>query len=142
MSGTFKAMTTVALTTALMVSLSGVASADDNSMSRFGGDGYAYFHQDKPIVDKAPSTFRESHPNGLSERQLQALSSLGLAYTFQMFTFDRAPSQWRRSHPDGLSEGELQALSSNSSLWQLPNRAQASALASTNKAAAAQAAAN
>jgi hypothetical protein len=142
MNNAFKAMRTVVLTTALMASVSGVASADDNGMSRLGGDGYAYFHQDKPIVDKSPSTFRESHPNGLSEHQFEALSSEGLGYTFQVFAFDRAPSEWRRSHPNGLSEGELQALSSNSNLWQLPNRAQASALASTNRTAAAQTAAN
>ena len=140
MNNTFKAMKTVLFATALMASASGVASAgaNDNSMSRFGGDGYAYFHQDRPIVDKAPSTFRESHPNGLSERQFQALSSEGLGYTFQMFAFDRTPSEWRRSHPNGLSEGELLALSSNSSLWQLPDRAQATTPASANKTAAAQ----
>ena len=93
MNSTFKAMRTVVLTTALIAGVSGVSGADDNCLSRFGGDCYAYFHQDKPIVDKAPSTFRESHPNGLSERQFQALSSQGLGYTFQMYTFDRAPSE-------------------------------------------------
>jgi hypothetical protein len=142
MNSTFKAMRTVVLTTALMAGVSGVAGADDNGLSRFGGDGYAYFHQDTPAVDKAPSTFHESHPNGLSERQFEALSSEGLGYTFQVFTFDRAPSEWRRGHANGLSEGELQALSSNSRLWQLPDRAQGGALASAKKAAAAQTAAN
>src|ERR1700675_4828558 len=63
-------MKSIVVAVALATGVSGIARADDSSTSRFGGDGYAYFHQDKPIVSKAPTGFRQSNPNGLSESQL------------------------------------------------------------------------
>jgi len=55
--------------TALSLAAAGIAFADDSSTSRFGGDGYAYFSQ--PARDTATSAaWRQSHPNGLSQREL------------------------------------------------------------------------
>jgi hypothetical protein len=113
--------------TALALGSSGVALADDSSMNRFGGDSYAYFN--RPIVGSAATTssWRQSHANGVTERELQALSSSDLSAFAPQFNpqlFARAPADpsWRQSHPNGLSERELQALSSSSlALWQAPS---------------------
>src|SRR5258708_39324687 len=100
-------------------------------MGRFG-DSYAYFNSQP--VDKTPSTWRASNPNGLSERQLQALSSESLASDFTKPTFDRAPSTFRQAYPNGLSERQFQALSSESNAWHSTPRAATSTLAQTDAA--------
>src|SRR6266498_2558601 len=64
---------------ALALGASSVALADDSSMSRFGGDSYAYFNQPMLRNAAASPTWRQSHPNGLTEQELQALSSSSLA---------------------------------------------------------------
>jgi len=124
----------IALAAALAAGISGIARADDNSMSRFGGDGYAYFNS--APVSKAPSAWRQANPNGVSEGVLQAESSEGLGYDFQHFTFDKSPSAWRQANPNGVSERELQALSSSSlaTAFRSPDQSATSALASTNQA--------
>jgi hypothetical protein len=114
------------VTTALALGSSGVALADDSSMNRLGGDSYAYFN--RPMIGNAAAmpNWRQSHANGMTERELQALSSSDLsafAPPFNPQLFARAPADpsWRQSHPNGLSERELQALSSSSlALWQAP----------------------
>ena len=66
---------------ALVLGASGTALADDSSMSRFGGESYAYFNN-QPVVHGNTATvtaWRQRHPNGLTERELQALSSSSLA---------------------------------------------------------------
>ena len=137
----------IVVTAALVAGVSGIARADDSSMNPFTGDSYAYFNggdlpqHGKPVFDKAPSSWRQSHPNGLSERQLQALSSESAPYDLNAPSFDKAPSSWRLSHPNGLSEREFQALSSEAPAWQLPNQSATSALASTDEAAVAKTAA-
>src|SRR5258708_252496 len=74
----------VVMATALALGASSIALADDSSMSRLGGDSYAYFNQPVPRNTVASSTWRQSHPNGLTENELQALSSSSLAAsTFQ-----------------------------------------------------------
>ena len=65
--------------TALALGTSGVALADDSSMSRFGGDSYAYFNQPMLRNTAASPTWRQSHPNGLTDHELQALSASSLA---------------------------------------------------------------
>ena len=108
--------------TGLMLGASGLAFADDSSMSRFGGDSYAYFN--RPVA-AAPS-WRQSHPNGISNQELQALSSSDLAAAAARLdppVFARAPADpsWRTTHPNGLTERELQALSASSlAIWQSP----------------------
>ena len=124
-------MKSIVVAVALAAGVSGIARADDSSMSRFGGDSYAYFNS--APVSSAPSAWRQANPNGVSERELQALSSEGLGYDFQRPTFDKAPSTWRETHPNGLSERELQALSSESPVWHPSTQPATHAMASTNE---------
>jgi hypothetical protein len=115
---------------ALALAASGVAIADDNSISRFGGDGYAYFNQPMRGNAAVTAAWRQDHPNGRSNRERQAASSSSLAasafqldYPSSVFATAADPS-WRQSHPNGLTERELQAASSSSlAVWQLPSGA-------------------
>src|SRR5215471_5514346 len=71
----------VAAAAALALCASGAAMADDSSISRFGGDSYAYFNS-QPVARGNTATvtaWRQSHPNGFTERELQALSSSDLS---------------------------------------------------------------
>ena len=134
----------VVLATALALGASSVALADDSSMSRFGGESYAYFNQ--PVVRTAAAgpSWRQSHPNGLTEAELQALSASSLAASaFQVehpfVASVPADPTWRQSHPNGLTERELQALSSsNLASWQIPNGSGYTTSASTDQANVAQ----
>jgi hypothetical protein len=134
----------LAVAAALALGASGVALADDSSMSRFGGDSYAYFNQPVPRNTAAGPNWRQSHPNGLSERELQALSSSDLSASAEQLNppvFASAPADpsWRQSHPNGLTERELQALSSSTlAIWQLPNGSANTATASIDQATVAQ----
>jgi|SRR5450631_2303692 hypothetical protein len=132
MNSKFSLMKSIALTAALAAGVSGMAHAGDNSMSRFGGDGYAYFNS--APIDKGPSAWRQANPNGVSERQLQAESSEDLGYDFQRFTFDRSASAWRQANPNGVSEHDLQALSSEAYAWHQPISSPTRTLASTSEA--------
>src|ERR1700682_1421923 len=114
----------------LPAGVSGTAPAD-GGMGRFG-DSYAYFNSQ--TIDKAPSAWRASHPNGLSDRQLQALSFESLARDFSKTPFDKAPSTSRQAYPNGLSERQLQALSSEASAWHSSPQVATKAVASTNGA--------
>jgi hypothetical protein len=133
MNNKFSLVKTFAVTAALVAGVSGMARADDSSMSRFGGDSYAYFNN--VVADKAPSVWRQSHPNGVSEQQLEAESSEGLANHFAHPTFGKAPSAWRQANPNGLSEHELQALSSEGPAWHDSASSAIDAVASTNESA-------
>ena len=55
------------------------ARADGSSMNPLTGDSYAYFNRAPSNVSAEPS-WRQSHPNGLSEREFQALSSEASAW--------------------------------------------------------------
>ena len=116
MNRNFSMLKSIALVAALAAGVSGMAHAD---MGRFDS-GYAYFL--KYPFDKAPSAWRHANPNGLSELELQKMSSEALEGRFERSNFDKAPSEWRQTHPNGLSERELQALSSEASAWQQPNQ--------------------
>ena len=127
------------IATALALGVSSVALADDSSMNPFTGDSYKYFngghnrgdpgHFTGPVFSNVPAdpSWCQSHPNGLTERELQALSSSDLsAFASQLnrpvFASAPADPSWRQSHPNGLTERELLALSSSSvSRWRLPN---------------------
>jgi hypothetical protein len=124
-------MKSLVVAVVLAAGVSGLARADDGSMGRFG-DSYAYFNS-QPI-NRSPSAYRQANPNGLSERQLEALSSEALGNDFQRPTFDKTPSSWRQVHPNGLSEREFQALSSEAPAWHSSTPSPTSALASTNEA--------
>ena len=118
MNSRFSMMKCIAVAVALAAGLSGIARADDSSTNPFTGDSYASFnggnlgHITKPPFFKTPSSWRQANPNGLSERQLETLSSEALANDFQRPSFDKAPSTWRQANPHGLSERQMQALSS------------------------------
>jgi hypothetical protein len=142
--------------TALALGTSGVALADDSSMSPFTGDSYKYFNGgqnfgnpgqfNRPVFSNAPAapSWRQSHPNGLTDRELQALSASGLSASAEQLNppvFASAPADpsWRQSHPNGLTERELQGLSSSTlAIWQLPNGSANTATASTDQATVAQ----
>jgi hypothetical protein len=132
------------LAAALALGASSVALADDSSMSRIGGDSYAYFNQPVLRNAAASATWRQSHPNGLTERELQALSSSDLSASAQqlnpqVFASVAADPSWRQSHPNGLTERELEALSSSTlASWQLPNGSGYTVSASTDSANVAQ----
>jgi hypothetical protein len=117
----------LAVATALALGASGVAWADGSSMSRFGGDSYAYFNQPLPRATVTGPTWRQSHPNGLTEREVQALSASDLSASVAQVNppvLASAPADpfWRQSHPSGLTEPEMEALSSSSlAMWQNPN---------------------
>ena len=112
----------LAVTAALALAVSGGARADGSSMSRFGGESYEYFNR---MLTDAPATpgWRDGHPNGLTDRELQALSASSLS----AFAVPSQPElarvaadpTWRQSHPNGMTLGELQAFSGSSvSQWQ------------------------
>ena len=77
--------------TTLAFGASSVALADDSSMNPFTGESYKYFNGghtlgestrfNRPVFSAVPAdpSWRQSHPNGLTERELQALSSSSLA---------------------------------------------------------------
>lgn len=130
----------LAVATALAVVTSGVALADDNSMTRFGGESYAAFNMDKPGARNAASAFRQNNPHGLSIGEYQALSSDGrpwplpdLSDANEMASMAAAKA-WRQNNPHGLPISTYEALSADGRQWQSPNPAGASAVASTTGA--------
>lgn len=136
------------IATALALGASSVALADDNSMNPFIGDSYRYFNgghnlgdrQFKgPVFSAAPAdpSWRQSHPNGISERDLQALSSSSVSAAAEQLNPPVLASA-RQIHQN-LDERQMQALASSSaSRWQLPNGSESTASASTNQANVAQ----
>jgi hypothetical protein len=127
----FSLVKSIALTAALAAGVSGIALADDNDMSRIGGEGYAYFNN-QPVT-KSPSAWRQANPQGLSERQLEAASSEALGNDFQRPVFDKTASTWREENPHGLSERDFQALSSESPAWHQSTPTSTRSLATTNE---------
>ena len=137
MKSRFSMLKSIAVTAALVAGVSGIARADDSSMSRLTGDSYAYFNggpDRTPVFNNAPSAWRQANPNGVSERVFQPYSAPGEAWHLNKPVFDPAPSTFAQSHPNGLSERELQALSSEEPAWHQQNQSATSALASTNDA--------
>ena len=108
MKSKWSVMKSVVVAVALVAGVAGVARADDSSMSRFGGDGYAYFHEDKPVVSRAQSEFRMEDPHGLTESQYQSLSSEGPEWQPQA-SIDKTLPSFRKTDPHGLSISEYQA---------------------------------
>jgi hypothetical protein len=139
MKSKFSIAKSIVIAAVLVTGISGIARADDSSMNPLTGDSYAHFNGGnlpqggRPVFDKAPSAWRRSNPNGLSEIQVQALQSSRLTYK-PAPVFDMAPSTWRLNQSSGLSEAEMQALSSEGPTWHQPNQSATSALASTNDA--------
>ena len=139
-------MKRLVLAAALAVGASGMARADDSSMSPFTGESYSAFNagndrttNTNPTYDQAPSAWRRANPDGLPERVYQSYSALGLAWKLDSPVFASVASDptFKASHPGGLSESELQALSSDAPAWQLA-AAPGTPLAAQEQAAVAQ----
>jgi hypothetical protein len=110
--------------TLLALGACGAAYADDSSMSRFGGDSYAYFN--RPVsAANGDAAWRRAHPNGLTNGELVALSSSGLSAAADrldppVFSRVAVDATWRQTHPNGFTEREYQARSSSSlAMWQV-----------------------
>jgi hypothetical protein len=138
-----------AMATALALGASSVALAEDSSMNPFIGDSYRYFNgghnlgdpgQFKgPVFSKVPAdpSWRQSHPNGISERDLQALSSSSVSAAAEQVNPPVLASA-REPHQN-QDERQMQALASSSaSRWQVPNGSESTASASTDQATVAQ----
>ena len=127
--------------TALALGASSVVLADDNSMSRWGGESYAAFNQGKPVVSNAPSTFRQTNPHGLAFNVYEAWSADGRAWPLPNpsdavgYAAYKAPSTFRQDNPHGLSIPQYAALSSDTPFWQLPVQPQDHRVASANPTA-------
>jgi len=114
--GTYSSMTKIVSAMAFAASLTGIASADDSSMSRIGGDSYAYFNS-LPI-DKSRSAWRQSKPNGEPEYWYQSHSAWGRPWEpAPVLTNVASDPTFKQTHPNGLTDRELQALSSEAPAW-------------------------
>jgi hypothetical protein len=115
MNRKFSMLKSIVLGAALMAGASDFAGADDSSMNPFTGDSYAYFDggnlpkTGNPAFDTSPSSWRQSHPDGVPNSYYQNLTTFGMTWK-PAPVLDRAPSSWRQTHPQGLPEREMQAL--------------------------------
>jgi hypothetical protein len=116
MSSNWSCAKSVVLAIALFGGIVCVAQADGSSNSRFGSDGYAYFNQARPVVDKARSEFRQEKTR-LPESYYQGLSSSGPEWR-PIPSIDKSGEKFLQRNPKGVAFTEYQALSSNSSRWQ------------------------
>jgi len=134
----YLAMMRAVLAAAILGGMSGVAGADDSSMSRLTGDSSVYFNATRSDASVDPA-WRLSHPNGLTQSELQARVNGVWAQRAHEPVFSKVADDpaWRPSHTDGLSDRELQALSSEAPAWDL-GRSGAMALASDNQTDVAQ----
>jgi hypothetical protein len=118
----------------VLAGMSIVARADDSSMSRFGGESYEYFSQPTSNAS-ADAAWRQSHPNGYTQLELDRLSSRSMSYQPAPVLSNATPDPaWRLSHPHGSTDRELQSMSSEAPAWHQPDKSATSALASTNDA--------
>jgi hypothetical protein len=119
------------LAAAILGGMSGVAGADDSSMSRLTGDSYAYFDAPRSNAPADPA-WRLSHPNELTQSELQALVNGVWAQRAHKPVFSKVADDpsWRPSHPGGLSNREFQALASDAPAWHEPDKSISGAFAS------------
>jgi hypothetical protein len=141
----------MAVAAVVIAGISGVARANDGSMSpapdnsssmwrqshpnglsvremqSLWGSWAGQYHLQQPVFSNAPAdaSFKESHPNGLSAREMQSLWG---TWAGQFRLNQPAPSNaaadpyFRKNHPNGLSDRELEAMSSEAPAWKMPNR--------------------
>jgi len=86
--------------------------ADDNGMAP-GGDGYAYFHQDRPIVDKSVPTFRQTNPAGIPIAAYEALSSPNAPEYQPAPLIDKTQPTFAQTNPHGIPIATYEALSAS-----------------------------
>ncbi len=115
----------------VLAAMSGIARADDSSLNPFSGDSYAYFNggnlgriANPRVISDAPSTWRQSNPNGLTYRDFAALGSEATANRFHPPVFSAAAAEptWRASHPNGTTDAEFAALGSQKIATRSPPR--------------------
>jgi hypothetical protein len=124
----------VVLVAAILAGMTGVARAQENSMSRFSGESSAYFNEPTSNTP-ADLAWRQRHPNGHTQLELQRLTSRSTSFQPAFVLSDAvADPALRVSHP---TERELQAMSSEAPAWDL-GRSGAVALASDNQTDVAQ----
>ena len=134
MNSKFSLVKSIAMTAALVAGVSGMACADDNDMTRFGGDGYA-------APQLAPLSIRHlrhgARPIRMGSRSVSSRRSrprvLGT-------TFNASPSTSHLRHgarPIRMAFRSMnsQALSSEAYAWHQPTSSPTRAMASTNDAA-------
>jgi len=131
MKSKFSIAKSIVIAAALVTGSSGIARADDSSMSRLTGDSYVYFNATRSDASVDPA-WRLSHPNGLTQSELQARVDAVWAQRAHEPVLSKVADDpaWRPSHPDGLSNRELQALSSEASAWHVPDKSITGAFAS------------
>src|SRR5437870_4051435 len=130
MSSKLSIVKSIVVSAAFAAGVSGMARADDSSMSRFGGESYADFNQPTSNGSADPA-WRQSHPNGHTQLELERLTSRSMSFQpAPVLSNVASDPTWRESHPNGLSEREFQALSSEGPAWHQPNQSATSALAS------------
>ena len=118
MKSRFSMLKSIAVAAALAAGVSGIARADDSSMSRFGGDSYAYFNGGNlpqggpPVINRTPSTFRQTSPHGLPFSTYQALSSPNAPEWQPAPVIDYTASTFHQQNPHGLPFSTYQALAS------------------------------
>ena len=135
MSSKLSIVKSIVVSAAFAAGVSGMARADDSSMSRFGGESYADFNQPTSNGSADPA-WRQSHPNGHTQLELERLTSRSMSFQpAPVLSNVASDPTWRESHPNGLSEREFQALSSGAPAWHPPNQPAIGAFASTNDAA-------
>ncbi len=119
-SSKYSKVKNVVLPAAILAGMTGVARAQENSMSRFSGEPSVYFNQPTRNASADPA-WRLSHPNGLTQSELQARVDVVFAQRAHEPVFSKVADDpvWRPSHPDGLSDRELRALSSEAPAWDL-----------------------
>jgi hypothetical protein len=122
----------VVLAAAIVTGMTGIALAQENSMSRFSGGSSAYPNEP---TSNAPAdlAWRQRHPNGHTQLELQRLTSRSTSFQpAPVLSGAVAAPAWRVSHPEGTTERQLQAMSSEAPAWGL-GRSGAVALASDNQ---------
>ena len=130
--GTCSSITKIASAIAFAASLTGIASADDSSMGRIGGDSYAYLNS--VPIDKSPSAWRQGNSNGEPEYWYQSNSSWGTPWKpAPILTNVPSDPTFTQTHPNGLTERELQAMSSESPAWHMDASTTTSVAPSGNK---------
>lgn len=146
MKSRFPMMKSIVLAAALVAGISGLARADDSTIPvrqyQAWSDDSTPWQLHPPVFHKAPSSFRQTYPNGLPVNQYQAWSDESTPWRLHPPVIAEAPSSFHRNHPQGLPVSQYMAWSDDMHQWQLPGQSKTSALASTDRAAVAKSAAN
>jgi len=97
---------------AALLAAAASSHADDNDMAP-GGDGYAYFHEDRPVVDKTVPTFGQTNPTGIPIATYEALSS-PIAPEYQPApVIDKTQPTFATTNPHGIPIATYEALSAS-----------------------------